>query len=346
MLPHTHEGYVENYTLSTSLCHQPDLQGLHGFLIEAISTSTGDKLFPMFGSSKLTVNSEILIPATMYYNGDSRFTIKDSLIPWSDKLDKMVWRGLGSGGRNKADNWKGFHRHRLVSMLNGSQAIAMPDNSSFIDIQNLPLDLWHLETLRSEPRNEAIGAWLKSWTDVAFNDLNCFPREDTLGCSYTDYLFKPAASLTLGEQHQYKYLVDVDGNSFSGRYRDFLSSGSLPIKATLFREWHDTRLVAWKHFVPMDNRFLDIYGIMEFFLGKSVPPDANNRTQLVQGRDLMAKKIALDGRDWAKQVLRVEDMRVYMYRLCLEYARVMDEKRDVLGWVEDLKNNPDRGRQK
>jgi hypothetical protein len=35
--------------------------------------------------------------------------------------------------------------------------------------------------------------------------------------------------------------------------------------------------------------------------------------------------------------LRREDMLIYMYRLLLEYARLMDDKRDRLGWVEDLK---------
>jgi len=145
MIPHMKEGYVENYTLSTSLCHQPDLQGLHGFMIEALSISTGDTLFPMFGSSKLTVNSEILIPAAMYYVADPRFT-SEVHVPWEEKKNMMVWRGLASGGRNKENNWKGFHRHRLVSMLNGTQAISMGNNSDFIDIQNLPLDLWHLQT--------------------------------------------------------------------------------------------------------------------------------------------------------------------------------------------------------
>lgn len=121
--PHMTEGYVSNYTLSTSLCHQPDLQGLHGFLVEPISIATGDKLFPMFGSSKLTVNSEILIPAAMYIKGDARFN-PGNYVPWEEKNSSMVWRGIASGGRNKESNWKAFHRHRLVSMLNGTQAIA------------------------------------------------------------------------------------------------------------------------------------------------------------------------------------------------------------------------------
>ncbi|CZT40260.1 related to capsular associated protein (CAP10) [Rhynchosporium secalis] len=365
--PHLYKGYVSNYTLSTSFCHQPDLQGLHGFFIESISMSSTDKLFPMFGSSKLSTNSEILIPPTMYYKGDERFTSKEPPTPWKKKTDTLVWRGLASGGRNKDDNWKGFHRHRLVSMLNGTQAILMPDNSSFIDVAKLPLEIYNLTAWSTPepagiiPRAHAMGAWLNSFTNASFNDLACFPRQEAVderwlgGCSYTDYLFTPTPSINLAGQHRHKYLPDVDGNSFSGRYRDFLNSLSVPLKATLFKEWHDSRLVAWKHFVPIDNRFLDIYGVMEFFLGSpSQDPDVGigkateGETRGISeggqskkregGRDHIAQKIGADGHEWSQKVLRVEDMRVYTYRVLLEYARVMDPKRDMLGWIEQTED--------
>jgi hypothetical protein len=128
------------------------------------------------------------------------------------------------------------------------------------------------------------------------------------------------------DQFRYKYLADVDGNSFSGRYLGFLKSTSLPIKATIWREWHDSRLVAWKHFVPMDNRFIDYYAIMQYFLGVGDLP----------GHDDMAKMIALEGKLWADQVLRRVDMQIYTLRLLLEYARVSDERRDKMGWIGDL----------
>lgn len=354
--PHTYQGFVSNYTRSMSLCHQPDLQGLHGFFIESISISTTDRLFPLFGGSKLAEGSEILIPPTMYYKGDERFTSSnEAVVPWSEKTSTAVWRGLASGGRNKFDNWKGFHRHRLVSMLNGTQALLMPNSSEFIDIATLPLESYNLSAFRSphpDERARAMGKWLNAFTDVAFNDLACFPRpqdEPFIGqCAYTDYLFKPKESINLHGQYAHKYLPDVDGNSFSGRYRDFLYSFSVPLKATLFKEWHDSRLMAWKHFVPVDNRFMDLYGIMEFFVGAGTEDafhreildgeernDHTQRSKTVRpGGDQLAQKIGADGREWAQKVLREEDMRIYMYRLLLEYARVMDVNRDVLGWIE------------
>jgi len=38
-LPHTYKGYISNFTLSSDFCHQPDLQGLHGMMIEPLSVS-------------------------------------------------------------------------------------------------------------------------------------------------------------------------------------------------------------------------------------------------------------------------------------------------------------------
>ena len=131
----------------------------------------------------------------------------------------------------------------------------------------------------------------------------------------------------MAEQLGYKFLPDLDGNSFSGRYLAFLRSSSLPVKATLWREWHDSRLIAWKHFVPMDNRFGDYYGILEYFMGYGTERPAH---------DAEAEKIANDGKAWAEKVLREEDMQIYVLRLLLEYARVSDEKREVMGWVGDI----------
>ncbi|CAK7241915.1 MAG: hypothetical protein STHCBS139747_003388 [Sporothrix thermara] len=141
-------------------------------------------------------------------------------------------------------------------------------------------------------------------------------------CSYVDPYFTVREAIPLEEQFRSKFLPDIDGNSFSGRYLAFLKSSSLPIKATIWKEWHDSRLVAWQHFVPMDSRYGDWYGLMDFFLG--------------QDGDAVAEKIATAGREWAARVLRREDMQVYVFRLLLEYARVLDEKRELLGWVQDL----------
>jgi hypothetical protein len=78
----------------------------------------------------------------------------------------------------------------------------------------------------------------------------------------------------------------------------------------------------------MDNRYGDWFGIMEYFLG--------DEKRGVAGHDAEAEKIANAGKEWAEKVLRKEDMQVYVLRLLLEYARICDEKRESMGWVDDL----------
>ncbi|KAG5949368.1 hypothetical protein E4U53_005900 [Claviceps sorghi] len=324
--PHLHKGFVSNFTMSADVCHQPDLQGLEGILIHPLTVMSTKTFFPMFGGSKLTVNNEVLLPAPMYWNEEERYGGGDYHgSQWQNKKNKVIWRGVATGGSNLPENWRGFQRHRFVSLNNGSKisatehGIAKPENFA------LP----EAEYATQAQKDGKLGDWVNEFANVSFIDLMCAPPQDR-HCSYTDFYFKITNSMKMAEQFDHKFVPDIDGNSFSGRYLGFLRSTALPIKSTIFREWHDSRLVPWKHFVPMDNRFLDYFGIMEYFLG-------------YQGRnahDKAAEKIAIQGKEWAEKVLRKEDMSVYTLRLLLEYARVMDDDRESMGWVDDILQNP------
>lgn len=325
--PHLYKGYVSNHSLAAELCHQPDLQGLEGILIQPLTISATKTLFPMFGGSKLTVNNEILIPAAMYWPEEERFSGSHGQhAPWQGKLDGVIWRGVATGGKNFPENWRGFQRHRFVAMNNATTLNrAQADNHK---PENFALAEEQYDVVAQKEGN--LGEWVSSWANVGLTDPFCTPWEGGT-CSYTDHYFHRVKGVKLAKQFSFKFLPDIDGNSFSGRYLAFLRSTSLPIKATIWREWHDSRLVAWKHFVPMDSRFIDYYGIMQYFLGYD---------EKVADHDQVAQKIASEGRDWARRVLRKEDMLIYVWRLLLEYGRVMDDKREKLGWVDDLLKQP------
>lgn len=326
--PHQYQGYVSNASLSAEFCHQPDLQGLEGIFIKPLTTAATKVLFPMFGGSKLATNNEILLPAPMYWNEEERFTGGDDHGPsWDNKIGPLIWRGVATGGRNNESNWKGFQRHRFVSMNNGTKLTRAEEGVEQPINFELPATTYNL----AAQKDKRLGPWVSQWSDVGFTDLFCDPKvepeQENGQCIYTDKYYETVPGQKLAVQFYYKYLPDIDGNSFSGRYLGFLRSTSLPIKSTLWREWHDSRLIAWKHFVPMDNRFQDYYGIMEYFLGyeDSVP-----------AHDDVAEKIAMDGKSWAEKVLRKEDMQIYVLRLLLEYARLSDDRRESMGWVDDL----------
>jgi hypothetical protein len=326
--PYSYQGYVKNWTYIRDPCQQPLLQESHGTFIEPVSISITRSLVPIFSESKLSMNNDILVPAAAYLSssfarGDYSSANMQSDGDWSDKTSGAIWRGVASGGRNKEENWTRFHRHRFVEMLNGSYVQSIersPDSAG----RGQTFTLQSYATYKLTATNYMdLGTWLKRFTDVGFTNLLCFPATPDNGktCSYTDPYFSIVNKVPMAKQYNYKHLPDIDGNSFSGRYLAFLRSGSVPIKATIYSEWHDDRLVPWLHFVPMDNSFVDVYGILDHFVGTG---------------DDAAKKIAEKGRDWARKVLRKQDMHVYMLRLLLEYARLCDDEREKLGFVGDL----------
>ncbi|CAJ2512173.1 Uu.00g051880.m01.CDS01 [Anthostomella pinea] len=334
-MPFTKDGFIANFTQAQDPCLQPHLRGMHGTFVESFSMAVStEDLFPIFSGSKITANNDILIPGAMYLSDQVRYSGgADYGGPWAAKKTGLVWRGTASGGRNQEDNWWHYQRHRFVQMTNGS-AVARAEASGDDAEESGPttFNLRAAGTYDVPAQREArLGAWVDGWSDVGFNRLDCWPeRHNWLGrlkvdCPYTDPFFALVGSKSMQEQYNTKFLPDVDGNSYSARWRGFLLSTSCPLKATVYAEWHDDRMVPWLHFVPFDNTFMDIYAVMDYFLS---------------GHDAQAQRIAEEGHDWAQKVLRREDMMLYVWRLLLEYGRVMDPNRDTLGFVDDLSGTP------
>ncbi|QIW96088.1 hypothetical protein AMS68_001606 [Peltaster fructicola] len=324
-------GFVQNWTLSRSLCDYPNLQSMLGYFIEPVSISITSKLIPLFHSSKLSVNNEIVLPSPSQWEDSKQFS-KGEYEPaeWESKANKLFWRGQASGGRNRDYTWTHFHRHRFVNMANATAVRAASNGEAqpnFVLPDNKYYDLGVLKG--RDVQNETLGDWVETWGDAGLTHLQCYPDDDAPRCGYTDPFFSIADGndgVSRGWQH--KYLPDIDSNTNSARFRMYLNSTSLPIKATMYHEWHDNRLVPWKHFVPMHNSYMDLYGIMDYFLG--------NEAAGLAGHDAVAKVIALSGQEWVERALRKEDMLVYMYRVILEFARLCNDSRYKMGYSEYL----------
>ncbi|KAI1169712.1 capsular associated protein [Nemania sp. FL0916] len=318
-MPFTVDGFVENFTASADPCLQPHLRGMHGTFIESVSMATTHSLFPLFAGCKLPGNNEILIPAGMILDSYDLFSGGDSHGgDWAEKKNELVWRGVASGGRHKDENWWGFQRLRFIQMMNGT-AVSLVESGEEVAatfrISELPQHQVQAQ------KDGSLGKWLSGFSNAAFIRFECFPQQENSSCFYLDPYMELKESIHMKEQYDYKFLPDIDGNSYSGRFRAFMRSTSLVLKSTIYAEWHDDRLVPWVHFVPFDNTYADIYAILEYYL---------------HGHDEEAQMIADEGRDWAEKVMRREDMKLYVWRLLLEYARVMDPARDRLGYVGDL----------
>lgn len=112
-----------------------------------------------------------------------------------------------------------------------------------------------------------------------------------------------------------KYVLDVDGNSWSGRFRRLLKSNSVVFKSTIWPEWYRDQIQAWHHYVPVRIDYAELFDLMSFFTGSPEAPSAATGEKdgedrvVTPGFDHLAKLIALQGSDWADQHFRYQDIR-------------------------------------
>ncbi|KAH8669133.1 lipopolysaccharide-modifying protein [Xylariales sp. PMI_506] len=344
---YTYRGYVRNFTAAQDACSQPHLRGLQSCFVESYSMLATHMLVPIFSDSKIAGANDIVLPGSAYLNGNDVKLYSGGAShggAWAAKKNALVWRGSASGQRNRVDNWWHSHRNRFVQMLNATTVAAaetgdrnqaptfelgpVTDGAYGLPPQLLANDGGHGDG----DRGGGLSAWIASFANVGYNEIPCELQEfewswfvwkkRKLSCSILAPWFSLVSKIPMAEQYNYKYLPDLDGNGYSGRYRAFLRSSSLPLKATIQREWHDGRIFPWLHFVPLDASFVDLYGVLEYLLE----------------HDAEAEWMAAEGQRWAERVLRYEDMKLYVWRLLLEYARVLSDERDRLAFVDDLKN--------
>lgn len=279
----TLEGYVKDWTTALEICQNPSWQGLHGAFVAPTQMSVTQKLFPLFSTSKMTVSNEILIPNVGDWNTSIQLSSKP--VPWSERADKLHWRGPATGGKNTASNWQRFHRHRFVAMLNAThveiaEALLHAGNESLVGLayaknfRLLPANQYNLATQRSANMAE----WVNSWGDAVFTDLQCSESADNGTCSYTDDYFSvifEAARSPRDSTSVYKYsaILDGEGVDESEAFSSSLGSGTFTLKASIYRQWYDSRIIPWLHFAPLDNTFVDLYPIMEFFRGSQIKGD-------------------------------------------------------------------------
>lgn len=77
--------------------------------------------------------------------------------------------------------------------------------------------------------------------------------------------YKPRMSQDVSRN--YRFELDVDGNSWSGRFRRLMLSSVLVLKATIFREYWSDSAIPWLHYVPVSVDYSDLWNILSFFRG-------------------------------------------------------------------------------
>ncbi|KAL8766935.1 MAG: hypothetical protein Q9209_006416 [Squamulea sp. 1 TL-2023] len=332
--PHSTRLFLSNWTLSASPCHQPDLAHLHGFYLSPAAFKLSKTLYPIFSQSKAAGYADIRYPSPWNYMDKAVYRPTDTFhdLSFAEKESTLFWRGATSEGLSRFGEWKGMARQRLVHLAKNASSSA-----------KFPILLPSFPKVSANARYQPsytthhIPASLLPELGLNISDISLVNKIDRCwdaDCPTQLQEFGVSPPSDFQAHWKYKYLIDLDGAGFSGRFIPFLQSRSLPFKvAGVFREWWDGRVTAWKHFVPIDIRLHGLWSTLAYFHGVNAVTMKRGRSITeMKARTEEGGRIAEEGREWVGKVMRKEDMEIYFYRLLLEWGRLTDDARDDLGF--------------
>ncbi|KAF7323933.1 CAP10 domain-containing protein [Mycena kentingensis (nom. inval.)] len=251
------------------------------FMQYASSTEFTTGLSPVLSVTKVSpCFSDILVPSEFYYS-DSEFAARYAYpdnVDWSNKTEQIYWRGSSTGGHitsptvSPTSDYHTFPRFRLVDISRTERGKPLMDValSAFHDYLCNGCDA---EGIKAEYGIVRAGSEVKA------------PRE---------------------EVYRYKYLMDVDGNSFSGRYHGLLKSGSLVFKSTIFTEYFSDWLQPYEHYIPVMPDLSDLLDKIEW----------------AKANDAEARAIQQAGKAFADRVLTDAQFDCYFSLVLLEWGRL------------------------
>ncbi|QSS56853.1 capsular associated protein [Histoplasma capsulatum var. duboisii H88] len=262
--PHSLEQFLSSWTLASDICHQPDLASLSGFYLSPSAFKVSRPLLPVFSQSKISGFNDILYPSSWNYVDKVIYepTEEHPDVRYSEKQPTLFWRGTTSEGYSSAGQWKGMARQRIVHLANNhtsnTVSILLPSSSS--SSKRHPTFYKYTNILASK-----IPATLDLPTSIFF--AGQITRCSLPDCNFQMAEFGLGPSTDFQEHWKYRFLMDADGAGFSGRFLPFLQSRALPFRTGLFRQWLDSRLTVWYHFVPIDIRLHGLWSTLAYFSG-------------------------------------------------------------------------------
>ena len=291
--------FIQDWYHAKNVCEHDEFGTMHGFFSSPATCLITDAPIPVLSQAAPTSFGDIMYPSPWYQAKADQGNYKEEEDPaWEQKADTLYWAGSTTGSFGTNGSWKQSHRQRLVRM-----------------VQTLN------ETTHKYLKEKRQGVWesYKAAEDhqVHFDvKLTAIIQCDEDDCNEQKEYFNISEREEGRQQFQSRFVFDTDGNSFGGRYYTLLQSRSVVLKQTVLREWHDERLIPWVHFIPVSLSMDELPEIMRYM------------TTHEEGRRL-AKQIADQGRAWHERALRREDFTIYLYRLMLELARIMNPQRQV-----------------
>ncbi|WWC98816.1 hypothetical protein V866_005709 [Kwoniella sp. B9012] len=313
----TSKSFVSSHSQSMDLCSHPNVIPIHGALAGKIPKV--NELMPIFTLSKTKLHSDVLgVPVEQWLEDESLIEI-----PFEQKENsRLLWRGSNTGTVHSVETpWRTSHRTRLIYLTNYQDE---NENENFkVNYIPPPKGIRSKVEMQKVIKQDKLDGWNQRSMDLGFTGgpIQCNVDDGT--CDDLMEEFSWTEQMTHDEALNYKYVIDVDGNAWSARFKRLLASGSLILKATIMPEWWTDRIQPWVHYVPIQTDYSDLYDVMAFFQGLPSTP----------GEQALARDIANAGKLWSATHWRKEDMVAYMFRLYLEWGRLVADQRSSMDFV-------------
>ncbi|KAF7365338.1 CAP10 domain-containing protein [Mycena venus] len=244
------------------------------FLRSSSSSDFTTDLWPLLSMTKISpCFADILFPGQYYYDESwwSGSFSHPNDIDWKDKTPKLYWRGMSNGGHILGQNYHKFPRFRIVDITR--------NHSDIIDAKMTRFAETHCT---DDCDRDAI---IKEY-DISGPQS---PKE---------------------EVYKYKYLLDIDGNTFSGRYLGLLKSGSLVFKSTVFDEYFNDWIRPYEHYIPVLPDLSDVVEKVEWAIA----------------HEEEARRIQEAGKLFTERVMTDSQNDCYFAMVLLEWARLQSYK--------------------
>ncbi|KAL7413213.1 hypothetical protein BDY24DRAFT_389314 [Mrakia frigida] len=310
--------FVSDHQAAMDPCNNPSLLKSHSHFLNPLNAESTPRphtrLLPILSLSRTLVNADVPVaPVGIVSGGVTREDVgREPLAGWAGKSEKLYWRGVPNTHTKtpiSPNVWANSHRTRFHTLAtsNSSTRHAVMAPAGARD-GSFEIGHWEEEELREIYLDGKLeGEW-----SCEKGDKECEKHR----------LLYSGKTKDLNERsNDYKYVLDLDGESWSKRFPKLMAASNLVIKAGVFPEWNMASLPGWFGYVPANIDYSDIFSIMAFFRGH---PD-----NFKGSHDRVARRIASNGQCWVERTWRREDMQAYSFRLYLEYARAVHPERDT-----------------
>ncbi|GMK56809.1 hypothetical protein CspeluHIS016_0306490 [Cutaneotrichosporon spelunceum] len=296
-----HKAFVADYNMAMDVCFNPNLRDLQSAAL-LDSRFANNPIVPFVSQCRTLRNADIVgVPLDGAWD-------EPKIIPWTEKKPRVFWRGSATGIYHDLKlPWHKSQRERLHTFANNQSDVEVPvlvESDGGVKTAHFP-----------------VKDMTTKWFDIglAGGPVQCNEKDGS--CDRLAKAFEWRNFVKKEESLANKFVIDVDGNAWSSRFRRLLASNNVVLKASMYPEWLSQLLVPWYHYVPVRADYSDIYDIMAFFQGA---PDGST-----QGRDDLAEEIAKNALHLTKTRWRKEDMTSFMLLMTLEYWRMLHDDREA-----------------